>query len=904
MTQRVPNSRLLGIQLTISTHSGPQTVFHYPPTVTDYLSIIENSDSNKLFDDANRSSKPNLMSSTNDVVAHTLSKDDKSTSHDTFIRSSKSNRNIPTPQDDFVNNGAGVMSSSTIVRDSFSISGNKNAMDSDSEQDFEYDISESELSTDYIGCDSTDSDSSSSTSSENDSNVLLSHSKIKDKDENNNFKQPVEPSEKKLSSSNKEKDDIDIKSEMELSLMFEKDAVISNFILNERYFKDDVVQDLDKIFDFSAEFVAEFCSPERAMCNTRFELTIDKFCFLGLPIHVDKEGNWKKMKKRKHLSKRSSSIGTKGSVSLKQKDHNELVPTISSKEEQQLASKLKESSANGAGTRDNHEDNNNQQNINMTMFHVCFIMDPPLSEYNERVDDMFRNVVARLSLHLRTLEAKESYVSRECSKILKERETIYKLSKTYKTLKNTGTKAKYFYKRILTKSSLARALVSCVDNLQRNNITCLQLGDNKMITLQIPIQNELKVLPKFRLEPVLKGSFLTSVLNSKFLLKAPTKGDDLRSQLEEENIFGEDEEDDLLDYALLPLSEPDLIIQNLETTTMEDDVTSVLLVHLIRHIQPTLPLKSYEYLIDDVLGTTPNSSQSFQERKESIQTNLLRSCALHLLYWRHVRIIIPLSSRNTYIVSPLAPIQGYSNDLVSNYHDRLFDNQRPLIYQYQDMFKESFSTLPILSLFLKLLSTGKPKPYGSIIPSKEHKPIYLRALAWLLRNGFVTQQLTFVCIRVDKQIKMQVEEDLEKEGYNKRKERNQNNHDQMDNIVPRKSSRNSSDLNSSAHNGNNNNNIDEFEEDMANFDYGDPKMDRDYTIILEPERASAIEKRWIYKCIQDQPSDIQIIFNKLIKYFNGRTPMEVVLLKENITRHELKKLLIALDKYMLEFKHW
>lgn len=94
------------------------------------------------------------------------------------------------------------------------------------------------------------------------------------------------------------------------------------------------------------------------------------------------------------------------------------------------------------------------------------------------------------------------------------------------------------------------------------------------------------------------------------------------------------------------------------------------------------------------------------------------------------------------------------------------------------------------------------------------------------------------------------------------------------------------------------------EEEILHFEYDDPEMQHDYTIILEPERATAIEKRWLYRCIYDQPSDIQILFNRLLKHFNGKVPMELVIIKEEISRHDLKRLLNALNKYLIETHHW
>lgn len=43
-------------------------------------------------------------------------------------------------------------------------------------------------------------------------------------------------------------------------------------------------------------------------------------------------------------------------------------------------------------------------------------------------------------------------------------------------------------------------------------------------------------------------------------------------------------------------------------------------------------------------------------------TKMLKSFILHFLYWRQARCILPISSKNKYIVSPLAPIKGRDID--------------------------------------------------------------------------------------------------------------------------------------------------------------------------------------------------------------------------------------------------
>ena len=268
------------------------------------------------------------------------------------------------------------------------------------------------------------------------------------------------------------------------------------------------------------------------------------------------------------------------------------------------------------------------------------------------------------------------------------------------------------------------------------------------------------------------------------------------------------------------------------------------------------------------------------------------------------------------------------------------------------IFKDKFPSLPSLSYFLGKLSepdiletTKNPKasnlsktmgnnekhigirPFGSLIPSKEHKGIYLGALSWLIKHGYVYQLLTFVYIRVDKKIKMHVEEDLEKEGFrvknkdkkNAKSERNiqdlslnsitneinsktiapdptqkQNKPESVgvDNLIP-------DSINNSIMKSDNPSN-----DDILHFEFDDPELQQDFTIILEPERATALEKRWLYKCDAAHGGDIQLLFKRLLKYFNGKTPLELVILKENISRHEIKKLFQVLDKYIMEVLHW
>lgn len=934
MTHYIPNSRLLGIQLTISTHSGPQVVYHYPPCAADRIqakkAYIKKYDHTKT---ANILHTPTDLAGRSMDIPATLqrSKDDSSI-----------NISIPSPR------------TANLLYESFPDNNDNVSITSDSESSG---LSDSELSTDYSDVSSLSSESFSVKSNSfsiskgeaettnefsNTENSgfgpqlvsSVSESKISNPETKSNlssrnksslisasklldiFNNEISNSNSgrrssltsRLSSLHTVQDntssfqteiDDDSASDIELSNTLEQNLIS----FNQDYFDQECFQEINKIFGFDSEFVAEICSPEREMCNNNFEFTVDKLCFLGLPIHIDSEGNWKKSKKKKHSgSRRSVSVRSKGSRRRSSASNTTALEHGSEREDDENLDEilsLDDIEVSHSNPIAIHDSNSSDIERHLNMFHVCFIMNPPLSEYNQRVDDMFHYIVARLSLALRSAQAKSNYVSKECDLILKEKEHVLKASKKYKKIKGSGNRGRYLYQRLLTVSSLARALTTCVDNLQRNEISSLEIGDDKILTLHIPIHDEFWKLPQSKLEPVLRGSYLTSIVNSKFLGSSANKR--AENEKHHDTYLNEEEANaTILQYSLLLLDEPANIIEKLESFTHTDNVGNVVLRRLVKHIQPNVPISFYQPLVDDLLGDMYKEDHLFQ-------VNILKYCTLHLIYWRHARVIIPISSKNLYIVSPLAPIQGSSKDDITDNYDLFIGERKSLIYQNQDIFKKAFPSLPPLPSFLSLLSNGKPRAFGTIIPSKEHKPIYLGALAWLIRFGYITQLLTFVCIRVDKQIKMAVDEDLEKDGFRNKRQPTTRTEVKLDNVVGSKTG-NSLDADKKGEQPNSNAKNESIsnkdDEELTHFQYDDPEMEKDYTIILEPERAGAIEKRWIYKCIHEQPPDIQILFNRMLKYFNGRVPIEVAILKEGVSRHELRKLLHVMNKYLIEIYHW
>lgn len=534
-----------------------------------------------------------------------------------------------------------------------------------------------------------------------------------------------------------------------------------------------------KVFGFEPEFLSEMVTPPRQLCNSRSEITVDDMAFLGLPIHVNEEGQWRTHAKTAKHSK---------------------------------TSRLSKTSTNEG---EEHVEERTDSDT-MSMFNVVFVMNPPVVEYQHRLDEMYHYIVSRLALVLRYEQAKSNYVWLESHKILKLKEQLEDIS-IYE-----------LYANILAESSLAQIIAQCFDSISTSNIANLQVQD-KMISLQIPLKTQFKSLPPKTVQ-VLPGSYLSS-----------TAIDANSSEDEEQNIGF---------MALLLLDEPDVIITELKTEPGSP------LAHFILSIHPTLSLFKLAQ----------------HNKMDHVQ---LASFAKHLIYWRRARAVVPLHPKSVFIVSPMAPL------------DRISDKLKP--------FKQQFPPLPSLSSFLSLLSNTKPRPYATIIPSKDHRDIYMDALAWLIRHGFVTQLLTFVWLKIPNRVTMTVEEELEKEGLtNKSKDSKFKVADISTDATGKDKDGKRSGFSSSSQ--------------MKRFWNGQEMIieeaEEEDTILLDPERATAVERRWIGKIVKGQPPELVALFHKLVKYFNGKTPLELVMVKENIARHDVKRLLHGINDFIISVKHW
>ncbi|ODV88011.1 hypothetical protein CANARDRAFT_26176 [[Candida] arabinofermentans NRRL YB-2248] len=659
---------------------------------------------------------------------------------------------------------------------------------------------------------------------------------------------------------------------------------------------DNVVTKIDKLFGFDVDFVAEITTPPKKLCNTRFELSVDDMAFLGLPTHINDDGNWRVSNHRKGKS-RSKDKGKKNkskhadvaSVHSGDATHND---TTLYEDTEDIENKDIDEE-NQQEEKDESQDKSKNE-CPMYMFHLVFVMNPPVVEYNYRIDEMFHFVVHRLTLLLRYEQHKSNYVWEQSKLIMSIREQCSNLSINEQWI------------NVIEKSSLANLICKTYQSISNSEIVNIEIN-SKLRSFQIPIRTEFNSLPPRHIK-VIPGSTLSSVspFNQIGMDESFTTG------LGTASTLTSTDDEFMVYFALLLLDDPETIIKDIKA---ENDP---LIASFIRMIKPTESL----------------SRLSTLSGLDIIEVKLF---ANHLVYWRRAKAVLPLNPRNIYIVSPLAPLYN--------------------IYKDSVLFKQQFQSLPSLPNFLSSISASsiKPRTINSIIPSRDHRDLYMDAIGWLLKYGYLTHLQSFLYLKITKDIKIKVDEELETERKNKKRQKNtedgnssivmssededDNKNGLTDNTAKRREAeRLASSLDGSASNrknsmaahrnsqssdinsiGNSNSstalNKNHHAPNMAGLSsnpstgYTKPMVqfeeeEEEDTMLLDPESATALERRWISECVAGQPIEIVNLFYKLLKYLNGRFPVELIMLKENVSRQDIRKLLVALEDHIITVRHW
>jgi len=269
----------------------------------------------------------------------------------------------------------------------------------------------------------------------------------------------------------------------------------------------------------------------------------------------------------------------------------------------------------------------------------------------------------------------------------------------------------WLWSEILIKSTMASAIRDVFVAVSKNEVAAVRLGTTSAVdlSLQIPIPMFLMSIPGQK-ERSMPGLLITSA--NPFV---DEEGNPDPSNLDK-------------NFALLLLDDEEKIINELQTENLE---LSHALLECIRMNKPTL---------------------SFQQvaQTEKCELNTLLMLSQHLIYWRKAIAIPPIHPREMYIVNPNCDSHQLPAASVA--------------------WRKAFPLAPSLPHFLSAISHA-PRPYKTFFPSKNHRETYLDMLAWLIRNGWVTQLRTFAWITVWPEIIYEVSYQLKSECVAKKKEK-------------------------------------------------------------------------------------------------------------------------------------
>ena len=423
------------------------------------------------------------------------------------------------------------------------------------------------------------------------------------------------------------------------------------------------------------------------------------------------------------------------------------------------------------------------------------------------------------------------------------------------------------YHDIISQSSLAKAIALLYNGISSSRIAHLSLTPSLSLSFQIPVPRSISSLPTplMRQKP---GMWLTTATTLPADDDIPLSNVPLGSH-----------------FALLLLSDTSTIIADVNAAK------SPIAGPLIQYLGANTPTKSFSQI-----------SQS-----SGISLSDIQFLASHLIYWRRAQAIPPLHQRDTYIVSPNANMASLTSAMSS--------------------FAKAFPALPSLSQILQMLSIS-PRPYSSIIPSKDHKPAYMDILAWLLRDGWVTQLRSFVWVLIPAHIKAAVDREIFRDNEREKEKATLQESKLQSAAAAAASSKfpQSPNTTSSTKLG-----ISDLVATsptsstgtaipiLDSWTLGHPYPNSNSTsstasttelIIHNPRLASAIHSRYLLAVSayvgREQSPDTRVAWDKCVVYFDGKHAVENIAVSEGWKRKFVDELMVGWEDLgiVIRAKHW
>ncbi|KAE8153475.1 nitrogen permease regulator 3 [Aspergillus avenaceus] len=625
----------------------------------------------------------------------------------------------------------------------------------------------------------------------------------------------------------------------------------------------------ESLLGLQADVWEKLLSPSRAWHKRRFEVGINDLAFVGWPVFVREDGTWRKQRRKKKKKTAEWEGGELG--------HNENPDDVRDDAPEPAADSTETLSPQGMTTSES-------QRASMSSLKSILTQSEPDGDDKDSMT-MFNVVfVVDPPLLEYSMRVREIYdnIIKKFAKALKWEQArtgyVWKeavhISHMKEKAKETRTSVSTLYSELINQSSLARAIYTVYSSISASKIASVSLSPDVSISLQIPPLTSTPYLPGPS-DKAYPGLWLTTA-DSITPVDDPTADENTAPH----QVLAKH-------FALLLLDNEATILKDVEAS---GGALAPALAHYIRCSKPT---KSFAQI----------------STLSGIPLHTIQMLASHLVYWRRARAIPPLHQRDTFIVSPNCDLSKLEVATAA--------------------YQVAFPTLPSLPKMLSALS-GTPRPYGTFIPSKDHKEAYFAILAWLLRGGWVTQLRTFARVKVTPEIKMAVEMALRREEVDKylTKQRSSltsdsgKQEDDTSDVADDASSSSSSSL-ASQGSGEETPMPGRYKSDNK-LQLSHSLLDRNTSLktsslILFPHRAPPLESRWLDEIVARFPETPRFSFRSgrtipdendpeyaglrnsmkkfwpaYIKYFNGMDALEKVPIRENLKRKLVWQILTRL----------
>jgi hypothetical protein len=178
----------------------------------------------------------------------------------------------------------------------------------------------------------------------------------------------------------------------------------------------------DSVFGLPSDVWEKLLSPSRTWHKRRFEIGINDLAFVGWPVFVRDDGQWRKRKRRKKKQQQQQKRVSKANEA-NSKDGSQVLDfeneAIRNDDENSAEENPNQNDDDHGG---DEPDTPEADKDSMTMFNVVFVLSPPLLEYSAHLKEMYEHVTKKFSKALKYEQDQSDYVWKEAQHILRIKE--------------------------------------------------------------------------------------------------------------------------------------------------------------------------------------------------------------------------------------------------------------------------------------------------------------------------------------------------------------------------------------------------------------------------------------------------------------------------------------------------